>query len=76
MNVMIPFKLFFLLYRHFVLGMPDREDEIRTQIMKKCDAMLNHYLYTKSKTAETEEEREKARQEYLELVGILKDFRY
>ena len=76
MNVMIPFKLFYLLYRHFVLGMQDREEEIRTQITKKCDAMLNHYLYTKSKTAETEEEREKARQEYLESVGILKDFRY
>ena len=75
MNVMIPFKLFYLLYRHFVLGMQGREDEIRMQIMKKCDAMLNHYLYTKSKTAETEE-REKARQEYLESVGILKDFRY
>ena len=76
MNVMIPFKLFYLLYRHFVLGMHDREEEIRKQITKKSDAMLNHYLYTKSNTAETEEEREKARQEYLESVGILKDFRY
>lgn len=76
MNVMIPFKLFYLLYRHFVLDMHDREDEIRMQITKKCDAMLNHYLYTKSKTAETEEAREKARQEYLQSVGILKDFRY
>ena len=76
MNVMIPFKLFYLLYRHFVLDTHDREDEIRRQIMKKSDAMLNHYLYTKSKTAATEEEREQARQEYLESVGILKDFRY
>ena len=32
MNVMIPFKLFYLLYQHFVLDTHDREDEIRRQI--------------------------------------------
>lgn len=38
--------------------------------LKKNDA------YTRSKTASTEAEREKARQEYLDLVGMHKDFRW
>ena len=76
MNVMIPMKLFWQLYAYFVLHMTDKEEVIREQILKKNDSMINHYLYTKSKTAETEEEREKARREYLESVGIRPDFRY
>lgn len=76
MNVMIPMKLFWQLYAYFVLHMIDKEGVIREQIIKKHDSMINHYLYTKSKTAETEEEREQARKEYLESVGIKPDFRY
>lgn len=40
------------------------------------NAMVERELYTKSKTAQTEEEREKARQEYLDKRGIQKDFRW
>ena len=75
-NVMIPAKLFYQLYGHFVLDMTGNEEEIKKQIIKKNDSIINHYLYTKSKTAETEEEREQARREYLESVGIRPDFRY
>lgn len=38
--------------------------------------MGNHDTYTKSKTASTEEEREEARQDYLDAVGMHPDFRW
>lgn len=40
------------------------------------NTMVERELYTKSKTAPTEEEREKARQEYLDTRGIQADFRW
>ena len=43
----------------------------------KLDKMVLHDLYTKSKdTSLSEEEREQARQDYLDRRGINKDFRY
>ena len=75
-KVMITFRLFYLLYRHFVLGVHDKEDEIREQIIKKNEALANHELYTQSKTATTEQEREDARQKYLDMVGIPPGYRY
>jgi hypothetical protein len=45
-------------------------------MQEKLDAMVKRELYTTYKTAGTLEEREKARQEYLEKVGIPKDFRW
>ena len=43
----------------------------------KLDKMVMHDLYTKSKDSNlTEEEREKARQDYLDRKGIHTDFRY
>ena len=44
--------------------------EIKKGLEEKMEAMVRRDLYTKYKTAPTEEEREKARQEYLEKVGI------
>lgn len=49
---------------------------LETALNAKIDAMIKHDTYTKSKTAETEEEREAARQKYLDLAGIHKDWRY
>lgn len=40
------------------------------------NAMVERELYTRSKTALTEEEREKARQEYLDRRRIPEDFRW
>ena len=40
------------------------------------NTMVERELYTKSKTAPTEEEWEKARQEYLDRRGIQADFRW
>ena len=42
----------------------------------KLEAMIRRDSYTKYKTAPTEEEREKARQEYLDKVGMHRDFRW
>ncbi|MFR2604348.1 MAG: hypothetical protein ACLTAX_03315 [Waltera sp.] len=41
---------------------------------EKLEAMVRRDLYTKYKTAPTEEEREKARQEYLKKVGMHRSF--
>ena len=51
-------------------------DEIKIGLEKKLDAMVLRELYGKSKTALTEGEREKARQEYLDRRGIPYSFRW
>ena len=43
---------------------------------KKLEAMALRELYGKAKTAPIETEREKARQEYLEMSGILDSFHW
>lgn len=43
---------------------------------KKLDAMLRHELYAQYKTAPTEEQREQARQEYLDRRGVPESFRW
>ena len=50
--------------------------EIKKGLEEKMEAMVRRDLYTKYKTAPTEEEREKARQEYLEKVGKHRSFRW
>ena len=47
-----------------------------TCLEEKLEAMVRRDLYTKYKPAPTEEEREKARQEYLEKVGMHRSFRW
>lgn len=49
---------------------------IRKELEKKLNAMVDRELYSKYKTAPTEEEREKSRQEYLERKGIPENFRW
>ena len=50
--------------------------EIKKGLEEKLEAMVRRDLYTKYKTAPTEEEREKARQEYLKKVGMHRSFRW
>ena len=50
--------------------------EIKKGLEEKMEVMVRRDLYTKYKTAPTEEEREKARQEYLEKVGMHRSFRW
>ena len=43
---------------------------------EKLDALVRHELYTKYKTAPSEEEQEKARQEYLDKRGVSASYRW
>lgn len=45
-------------------------------VTTKLNHMIEHDLYTKFKTAPTNEQKEEARQEYLERKGISSDFRW
>ena len=51
-------------------------DEICKGLEEKMDHLVNRQLYTQSKTAATEEEREKARKGYLDKKGIQENFRW
>ena len=71
-NVQIPYELFFQLLQYFLMENYEGEEIIRKGLEKK----LNRELYSKYKTAPTEEERENSRQEYLERKGIPENFRW
>ena len=75
-QVQIPQKLFAQLIHYHLMEDDSHEDEIRIGLEKKLDALVLRELYGKSKTALTEEEREKARQEYLDRRGIPNSFRW
>ena len=68
-SIQIKPSLFFMLYYYFTYGNIEYHDEIRIALLEKMQKMQCHRLYTLSKNAPTEEEREAAKQEYLELVG-------
>ena len=74
--VQIPDSLFVALVKFHVLGIEDCLPEIKKGLEQKLDAMMRRALYTKSKTAKTEAEREEARQAYLDKVGMHRDFRW
>lgn len=75
-NVTIPEELFIDLVKYFLADIRCDEDRIRSRLQEKLEAMVKREVYTRYKTAGTPEEREKARQEYLERVGIPENFRW
>ena len=75
-NVQISSQLFFNLIRFHLLEMEEVLPEINKDLEQKIEALARRELYTKYKTAPTEEERENARQEYLDRVGMHRDFRW
>ena len=75
-SVNISVVLFFYLYDYFIYGDESRHDEITRSLKEKMNRMQLRKLYSDSKTAETESEREAARKEYLDRVGVPEDFRY
>lgn len=75
-NVTIPEELFIDLVKYFLADIRWDEDRIRSGLQEKLEAMVKRELYTRYKTAVTPEERVKARQEYLEKVGIPENFRW
>ena len=75
-NVQISQELFIALMRYFLLEQEELYPEIKKDLEKKLDALVMRELYTKYKTAPSEEEREKARREYLDKRGVTESFRW
>ena len=75
-NVQISEELFFALLKYHLVEIDDVLPQIKKGLEEKLETMVKRDLYTKYKTAPTEEEREKARQEYLEKVGMHRSFRW
>ena len=77
-NVQITQDLFLALVKYHLLELEsiDEKEKIKKELTKKLDAMAKRQIYSQYKTAPTEEEREKARQEYLDKVGISHNFRW
>ena len=75
-NVQIPYELFVSLLRYHLMEDDDYLNEIRQGLEQKLDSLVRHELYEKYKTAPTQEERENARQEYLEKRGVPDSFRW
>ena len=78
-QIQVPEKLFTLMAAYILMEQHQTEENykiIEKGIHEKIDRMLNHDLYTKYKTAPTDEQKEKARQEYLERKNIPTDFRW
>ena len=69
-NVQIPYELFVDLILYHLRSENDFEEEIRQGLEQKIDAMLNRQFYSQYKTAPTDEQREQARQEYLDRRGV------
>ena len=75
-NVQISQELFIALMKYFLLEQEELLPEIQKGLEKKLDALVMRELYTKYKTATSEEEREKARREYLDKRGVPESFRW
>ena len=75
-NVQISEELFVALLKYHLVVIDDVLPQIKKGLEEKLEAMVRRDLYTKYKSAPTEEEREKARQEYLEKVGMHRSFRW
>ena len=75
-NVQISYELFVSLLRYHLVGDYDCLNQIRKGLEQKLDSLVCHELYAKYKTAPTKEEREKARQEYLNRRGVSDSFRW
>ena len=75
-NVQISEELFVAIMRYFMMEQVEMAPRIKQGLEKKLDAMVMRELYTKYKTAPTEEEKERARKEYLDRRGVLESFRW
>ena len=75
-NVQISYELFIMLVKFHLGGDDLWIEEIESGLNQKIDAIIARNAYTKYKTADTKEEQEKARIEYLDLKGYHKNFRW
>ena len=75
-QVQISEDLFLSLVKYHILEYYNEDEKIVKELKEKYDSIVNRNLYTKYKTALTDEEKEKARQEYLNRKGIHSSFRW
>lgn len=77
-NVQIGKELLYDLFDYFLNGNQDEftQEAIVTALESKLEALVRHELYTQSKTADTPEAREAARQAYLDRVGMRQSYRW
>lgn len=75
-SVQITYDLFVALVEYHLACDDDYAEEIHQGLEQKLDAMVRHELYAKCKTAPTAEEREQARQAYLDKREVFPDFRW
>jgi len=75
-NIQVSEDLFFALLKYHLIGNEESLSEIKKGLEIKLDAMVRRQIYTQYKTAPTEEEREKARKEYIDKRGIPESFRW
>lgn len=77
-SVQIPLETFVALCKVHLMGFDDTDtlQAIKTALEGKLDALVKHNTYTAYKTADSPQEREEARQKYLDSVGVPRDFRW
>ena len=81
-NIQIPESLFYDILRYYLITSEGKEvpEELGKRVFDglcdKVQKITDRELYTTYKTAPTEEEKEKARQEYLDRKGIPESFRW
>ena len=75
-QVQISEDLFLSLIKYHILEYYNDEEKIVKELKEKYNKIANRKLYTKYKTALTKEEKEKARQEYLNRKAIHSNFRW
>ena len=81
-NIQIPESLFYDIIRYYLIAskgeaIPEELDKrVFNGLSDKVQKIADRELYTIYKTAPTEEEKEKARQEYLDRKGIPENFRW
>jgi hypothetical protein len=81
-NIQIPESLFYDILKYYLITSEGKEipEELGKRVFDglsdKVQKITDRELYTTYKTAPTEEEREKARQKYLDSKGISESFRW
>ena len=75
-QVQISENLFLSLIKYHIFVCFYEKEKIVEELQQKFDGIINRNLYTKYKTAPTAEEKEKAKQEYLDRKGIHSSFRW
>lgn len=67
-NAQIPYKLLIQLARYHIHDDKRFEEEIKAELQRKMEAVLARDFYTKYKTATTEVEKQKYKEDYINQV--------